>query len=106
MQFWGSERIMTTITMSLPDARLVQLRETAARFDFTAEELVRVTIEDLLARPDDAFKRAADHVLGKSPDLYRWSFQTTITSPDLLPIDSYRGANLQISFSPTSQTRV
>jgi hypothetical protein len=61
---------MTTITISLPDDRLIQLKETAARFNITPEELVRVSIEELLANPDEAFKRAADYVLAKNTDLY------------------------------------
>jgi hypothetical protein len=67
----GGADSMTTITISLPDDRLVQLKETAARFDITPEDLVRVSIEELLAHTDDAFKRAADYVLAKNTDLYR-----------------------------------
>ena len=60
---------MTATTISLPDDRLVQLKETAARLSITPKELVRVTIEELLSHPDDVFKRAADYVLAKNPDL-------------------------------------
>ncbi len=62
---------MTTITITLPDDRLHQLKEIAARFQVTPEELARVGVEELLGRPDDAFQQAADHVLKKNAELYR-----------------------------------
>ncbi len=61
---------MTTITIALPDDRLQKLRETASLLNVSPEELVRVSIEDLLAQPEDAFRRAADYVLKKNADLY------------------------------------
>jgi predicted transcriptional regulator len=62
---------MTTITITLPDDRLHKLKEIAARFQVTPEELARVGIEELLGRPDDAFQQAADYVLKKNAELYR-----------------------------------
>ncbi len=62
---------MTTITIALPDDRLQKLRETAAELNVSPEELVRVSIEELLTRPEEAFQRAADYVLKKNADLYR-----------------------------------
>ncbi len=62
---------MTTITIALPDDRLVKLKEIAARFNISPEELVQVSIEELLTRPDDAFERAVDYVLKKNAELYR-----------------------------------
>ena len=62
---------MTTITISLPDDRLQKLKEIATRFSVAPEELVRVSIEELLTRPEDAFQRAVDFVLGKNAELYR-----------------------------------
>lgn len=62
---------MSTITVTLPDDRLARLQEIAKRFNTTPEELVRVSIDELLARPDEAFEEAADRVLEKNAELYR-----------------------------------
>ena len=53
------------------DDRLAKLQEMAARFGVSLEELVRVGVEDLLVRSDDAFQRAIQEVLVKNAELYR-----------------------------------
>jgi hypothetical protein len=63
--------MMPTLTISLPEDRLQQLKEQAARFRITPEELVRVSIEELLTRPDEEFQRALTYVLTKNAELYR-----------------------------------
>jgi predicted transcriptional regulator len=62
---------MTTISINIPDDRAARLKEIAARFNITLEELARVGVEDLLSRPDDAFQRAVERVLTKNAELYR-----------------------------------
>ncbi|MBI4315378.1 MAG: DNA-binding protein [Chloroflexi bacterium] len=62
---------MTNITIAIPDDRLLKLKEIAARFQLTPEELVRVSLEELLTRPEEAFQRAASYVLKKNAELYR-----------------------------------
>ncbi len=62
---------MTSITITLPEERLAKLREIAARLNVTPEDLARVSIEELLTRPDEAFKQAAEYVLKKNSELYR-----------------------------------
>ncbi len=62
---------MTSITITLPEDRLAKLREIAARLNVTPEDLARVSIEELLTRPDEAFKQAAEYVLKKNSELYR-----------------------------------
>ena len=62
---------MTTITITIPDDRMTRLKEIAVRFGVTPEELVRVSLEDFLARPEDDFRRAVDYVLNKNDELYR-----------------------------------
>jgi len=42
-----------------------------ARLNVSPEELVRVSIEELLSRPDEAFERAVEYVLEKNTELYR-----------------------------------
>lgn len=62
---------MPNITIALPDDSLKKLRETAAEFNVSPEELVRASVEEMLTRPDDAFQRAMDYVLKKNADLYK-----------------------------------
>jgi hypothetical protein len=62
---------MTTITITLPEDRLLKLKERATRLSVSPEELVRVSIEELLSRPDEAFQRAVNYVLEKNAELYR-----------------------------------
>jgi predicted transcriptional regulator len=66
-----AEDAMSAITIDLPEDRLLKLQEVAARLNVTPEELVRVSVDELLDRPDDAFERALDHVLRKNQELYR-----------------------------------
>jgi len=71
MVAFSMEVPMNAITITLSDDRLAQLQEMAARFRVSPEELVRVGIEELLARPDNAFQRAVTEVLQKNAELYR-----------------------------------
>ena len=62
---------MTTITVVLPDERLLKLQELSARFDVTLEDLVLLSVDELLARPDEAFQQAMRRTLEKNKELYR-----------------------------------
>ncbi len=62
---------MTTITISISDDRMQKLREIASRFQVAPEELVRVSLEDLLARPAEDFRQALEYVLNKNAELYQ-----------------------------------
>ena len=62
---------MNALTITLPDDRLLELQEKAARLYVSAEDLVRVSIEELLTQPDEAFRGALDYVLKKNARLYR-----------------------------------
>lgn len=62
---------MSAITVSLPDGRLQRLKEIAMQFGITPEELVRISIEEMLTRPEEEFQRALEHVLNKNAELYR-----------------------------------
>jgi hypothetical protein len=66
-----SEADMTDLKISLPEDKLAKLREKAAAYGVTAEELVRVGIEHLLESPEEEFKRAVDYVLMKNEGLYQ-----------------------------------
>lgn len=62
---------MPDITISLSDEHFQCLREIAARFGVASEEFVRVSVEGLLARPEEEFRQALEYVLRKNADLYR-----------------------------------
>ncbi|HEU0207822.1 MAG TPA: hypothetical protein VFQ78_02485 [Candidatus Udaeobacter sp.] len=47
------------------------MQEIAHRFNIKAEDLARVSIEELLTRPEESFQQAADHILQKNAELYR-----------------------------------
>lgn len=62
---------MTTITISLPDDRLQRLQEMATQFNVAPEELVRASVEEFLARPEEEFQQALDYVLNKNKEIYQ-----------------------------------
>jgi len=62
---------MTTITIELPTERLQKLREMAQKFGVSMEELVRVSVEDMLTQPEEQFRKAAQYVLKKNAELYK-----------------------------------
>jgi hypothetical protein len=62
---------MSSITVSISEEQLLKLQDVAARFDLSPEDLVRVSLEDLLARPQEDFKTAVEYVLNKNDELYR-----------------------------------
>jgi predicted transcriptional regulator len=62
---------MSSITINISDEQLLRLREIAARLGVSPEDLARVSIEELLAQPEEKFERAADYVLRKNAELYR-----------------------------------
>ncbi|MBI2504459.1 MAG: DNA-binding protein [Candidatus Latescibacteria bacterium] len=62
---------MTSLTITLPDDRMLKLQEVASRLRVTPEELARLSIEKLLASPEETFQQAVDYVLKKNAELYR-----------------------------------
>lgn len=62
---------MTTITIELPSECLQKLQEMAQKFGISTEELVRVSVEDMLTQPEDQFRKAAQYVLRKNAELYK-----------------------------------
>ena len=63
--------MMEAITITLPDDRFEKLREVANHFRVAPEDLVRVSAEELLSRPEAEFRKALDFVLRKNAELYR-----------------------------------
>ncbi len=62
---------MNTITIELPNERLKKLREMSSKFGVSMEDLVRVSVEDMLSRPEEQFRKAAQYVLEKNTELYK-----------------------------------
>ena len=62
---------MNTITMTIPDDRLVKLQETATRLGVSLEELILMGIEEVLNQPEEDFQGAVDYVLQKNAKLYQ-----------------------------------
>ena len=62
---------MSTLVISLPEDRLQKLEDVARRLGVAPEELVRASIEELLAQPEEAFRQALDFVLSKNTELYK-----------------------------------
>lgn len=59
------------LTIDLSPAQAERLSQEAERLGLAPEELARAAITDLLATPDEEFKRAADRVVQKNEELYR-----------------------------------
>lgn len=62
---------MSDITITVPDTKWVQLQEKAACLGITLVDLVLLSIEEMLSRPDEEFRQAAEYVLQKNAELYR-----------------------------------
>jgi len=62
---------MNTITITIPDDRLVKLQETATRLGISLEELILMGVEEILNQPEQTFQSAVDYVLEKNAELYK-----------------------------------
>lgn len=62
---------MATITVDLPKERVRKLKELVAHYGVSPEELVRLSIEDMLEQPEGKFQKAVDYVLKKNDELYK-----------------------------------
>lgn len=62
---------MTTITIALSDDQLQELQQIANRLQVAPEDLVRISIEELLSRPEEECRRALEYVLQKNAELYQ-----------------------------------
>lgn len=62
--------IMTT-TIKLDDSKAEALQVKANHFGLKAEQLLEATLDDLMAKPDEAFVSVANRLLSKSRELYQ-----------------------------------
>jgi len=60
---------MTPLTITLSEEHLLRLREKARRLGVTPEDMIRLSIADVLSLSDE--RKTADHVLTKNAELYR-----------------------------------
>ena len=62
---------MANLTITLPEERLQKLKTLADQFQIAPEDLARIGIEELLARPEQEFQQAVHYVLKKNKTLYK-----------------------------------
>ena len=62
---------MSMLTVKLSDERMTRLAELARSARMTPEQLVEAHLDSTLLSDDEAFRRAAEHVLSKNAELYR-----------------------------------
>jgi len=61
---------MTTFTVHLDESKAALLREKAEKYGLSPDQLVKASIEDFLAQPEQEFEAAAQRVLSKNKELY------------------------------------
>ena len=66
-----TEAPMTTITITLPNDRFRVLEKMSKRLNLAPEELARLSVEELISRPDESFQDAMKYVLEKNAELYQ-----------------------------------
>ncbi len=62
---------MVTITVTISEDRLQKLQNLAKQFNIPTEELLRVSFEELVARPQEDFQKALAYVLETYKELYK-----------------------------------
>ena len=62
---------MTSFKVDLPESTASRLEEAAQRLGVSLDDLIRISVEEKLARLDDSFRNAAEEVISKNADLYK-----------------------------------
>ena len=62
---------MKTVEFELPEATASRLEDAAQKMGVSAEDLLRISVEEKLARLDETFQDTAEHVLSKNAELYK-----------------------------------
>ena len=60
-----------TLNLELDAQQTQRLQGVARRLNVSVDELAKAAINDLLAKPESEFERAATRVLKKNAELYR-----------------------------------
>jgi hypothetical protein len=62
---------MVTVTVTLSEDRFQKLQDLAKQFNIPVEQLLRVSFEELVARPQEDFQKALEYVLETYKELYK-----------------------------------
>jgi len=62
---------MVTVKVTLSEDRFEKLQDLATQFNIPVEQLLRVSVEELVARPQEDFQKALEYVLGTYKELYK-----------------------------------
>ena len=62
---------MVTVTVTLSEDRFQKLQDLAKQFNIPIEQLLRVSIEEIVARPQEDFQKALEYVLETYKELYK-----------------------------------
>ncbi len=62
---------MSVVTIPLTETQWKKLQEKAQRLRVAPEVLLMATLEDLLTRPEEDFRRTVEYVVQKNAELYR-----------------------------------
>jgi hypothetical protein len=62
---------MATITIDIPEERLKLLSQRAEALGISTEDLLRLSIAELIMRPAPDVQQAIDYIVQKHADLYR-----------------------------------
>jgi len=62
---------MVTTTVTLSEDRLQKLQNLAKHFNIPMEELLRISLEELVARPQEDFQKALEYMLETYKELYK-----------------------------------
>jgi len=60
-----------TLNLDLDEQQTQRLQEVARRLNVPVKDLAKAAINDLLAKPESDFERAATRVLKKNAELYK-----------------------------------
>ncbi len=61
---------MSDIIITVPEDRLTRLKEKSSNLGINLEDLILLSIEEMLSRPDEDFRQAMNYILQKNKDLY------------------------------------
>ena len=62
---------MSVVTIPLTEIQWKKLQEKARRLRVAPEVLLMATLEDLLTRPEEDFRKTVEYVVQKNAELYR-----------------------------------
>lgn len=63
--------MMNTLTIPISEERLQKLKAVAERHQMEPEELIQISIDELINHPEEAVVAAMEYVLNKNAELYR-----------------------------------